>query len=132
MSLISALKQKAAALKKELSALYYAYRHPRTGIAPRIIILITLGYALSPVDLIPDFIPILGYLDDLVIIPLLITLSIRLIPPVVMKECREKAEASPVIFSKNWKCAAAIIILWGFILFFIIRSIINAAHNRSV
>ncbi len=125
MSIASSLKRKAAGLKKELSALYYAYRHPRTGIAPRLIILFTLGYALSPVDLIPDFIPILGYLDDIIIIPLLITLSIRLIPTDVMKECRRKSEEKPVTLKKNWKFAAVIITIWICIIFIIMRLIIN-------
>lgn len=125
MSIITSLKQKAAVLKKELSALYYAYRHPQTGLAPRLIILFTLGYALSPVDLIPDFIPVIGYLDDLVIIPLLITVSIRLIPPDVMEECRRNAAEHPVTMKKNWKFAAMFIIIWACILLIITKTIID-------
>ncbi|HOT43459.1 MAG TPA: DUF1232 domain-containing protein [Spirochaetota bacterium] len=124
MSLASSLKQKAAALKKELSALYYAYRHPRTGMAPRLIILFTLGYALSPLDLIPDFIPVIGHLDDLIIIPLLISLSVRLIPPEVMIECREKAATNPATLKKDWKFAAGIIFVWVCIIIIIIRNVI--------
>ncbi len=124
MSLISSLKQKAADLKIELSALYYACRHPRTGISPRLVILFTLGYALSPVDLIPDFIPVIGHLDDLIIIPMLIALSIRLIPPDVMTECRRKAEENPVTLKKNWEFAAPMITIWICVIFMIMRSII--------
>ena len=124
MSLISALKQKAAALKKELSALYYAYRHPHTGLAPRLVILLTIGYAMSPVDLIPDFIPIIGHLDDLIIIPLLISLSVRLIPADVMEECRRMAEKKPVTLKKNWIFTAGIISLWTCIMVIIIRYLI--------
>ena len=125
MHLISALKQKASALRKELVALYYAYQHPRTGMAPRVVILFTLGYALSPIDLIPDFIPDLGYLDDLIIIPLLICLSVRMIPAEVMRECRQQAVENPVTLKKNWKFGAVIIILWLSILLVLSRSIIT-------
>ncbi|MBP7736346.1 MAG: DUF1232 domain-containing protein [Spirochaetes bacterium] len=123
MSLTSSLKRKAAALKKELSAIYYAYQHPRTGLAPRLIILFTLGYAMSPVDLVPDFIPVIGYLDDLIIIPLLIALSVRLIPADVMEECRRKAGERPVTLKKNWKFAAVIILLWIIIILIIARKV---------
>ena len=67
------LKERAKKLKLELTAVYYAYRDPGINLLPKLIIIITLGYALSPIDLIPDFIPILGYLDDLILLPALIT-----------------------------------------------------------
>ncbi|HEQ72335.1 MAG TPA: DUF1232 domain-containing protein, partial [Spirochaetia bacterium] len=70
--MITHLHLHARKLEKEIFTIYYAYRNPKTRLLPKLIILITLGYALSPVDLIPDFIPILGYLDDLILIPALI------------------------------------------------------------
>ena len=70
-------------------------------------------YALSPIDLIPDFIPILGYLDDLVIVPLGIWLAIRLIPPFVLEELRQAALARYQQRPKNWVGAAIILVLWG-------------------
>lgn len=110
------LKKKARALKRELTVLYYAYRHPGTGVLPKVLILVTLGYSLSPIDLIPDFIPVLGYLDDLLIVPLLIALSIRLIPGEVLKECRQKALSQPLRLKKNWFFAAVFIVVWAALL----------------
>jgi len=100
LKLLEKLKIKVKNLKKEITALYYAYQHPKTSVLPKIIILFTLGYALSPIDLIPDFIPILGYLDDLLILPVLITLSIKLIPQEIMEESKEKAENQPLQLKK--------------------------------
>ena len=80
------LKERAKALKAELLALHYACADPRTSWAPKAIILFALAYALSPIDLIPDFIPVLGVLDDLIIVPGLIALAIRLLPAEVLSE----------------------------------------------
>lgn len=74
------LSERARALKTELTALWYASQDPRLPLRAKAAIALTLAYALSPIDLIPDFIPVLGYLDDLILVPALITLSIRLIP----------------------------------------------------
>jgi uncharacterized membrane protein YkvA (DUF1232 family) len=95
-----------------LTAVYYAYQHPGVGKLPKFIILFTVGYALSPIDLIPDFIPVLGYLDDLIILPALIALSIKLIPNDVMQECRDKAKTSPLELKKNWVFAFLFILIW--------------------
>jgi len=106
------LKLKVKKLKNEIIAIYYAYQHPKTPVLPKIIILFTLGYALSPIDLIPDFIPILGYVDDLLILPVLILLSIKLIPPEIMKESRSKAAVQPLRLKKNWIFAIGFIFIW--------------------
>ena len=87
-------------------------------------IIITVGYALSPIDLIPDFIPILGYLDDLIILPFLIFWSIKLIPKEVMDECKEQAkdlwkDGKP----KKWYYAIPIIVIYILIIFFVLKSI---------
>ena len=84
-------KQAARKLKRETAALYYACRDPRVPWYAKTVALVVVAYALSPIDLIPDFIPILGYLDDLVLVPLGISLALRLIPPVVMEECMHRA-----------------------------------------
>ena len=99
------------ALKKETFALYLACRHPRVPWYAKVLALIVVGYALSPIDLIPDFIPILGYLDDMVLIPLGIMLVIRLIPAEVLAECRGKAEAIVGRATRAGKIAAVVIVL---------------------
>lgn len=117
------LKEKAAKLKREISALYYAYLDKDTPILPKVIIILTIGYAMSPIDLIPDFIPIIGYLDDLLLLPVLITLSIKLIPKNILDKSREKAEQNPLNPGKNWIAATIFIAIWIIILFFIAKNI---------
>lgn len=113
MPLVETLKQRARALKRETFALYLAARHPRTPWPAKLLVAAIVAYALSPVDLIPDFVPVLGYLDDLVLIPLGLALAIRMVPPEVLAECRERAGETlgggkPV----SWGAAAAIAALW--------------------
>lgn len=106
-------KQRAGRLKTETYALYLAYRDPRVPWCARALAAVVVAYAFSPIDLIPDFIPVLGYLDDLILIPLGVLLVLRLIPPEVMAECRaraavELAENKPV----SGIAALIIIALW--------------------
>ena len=112
-------------LKLEISALYYAYRSGKVGLVPKLLLLLTLGYALSPIDLIPDFIPILGYVDDLIILPLLISLSIRFIPRQLMEECRQKARIMPLQLKKNWVFAALFVGVWITVLAVILSTILK-------
>jgi uncharacterized membrane protein YkvA (DUF1232 family) len=91
VSFVERLKRWARRLKVEVHALYLAYRDPRVPWYARVFAAIVVGYAFSPIDLIPDPIPILGYLDDLVLIPLGVALAVRMIPPQVLAECREEA-----------------------------------------
>ena len=122
MSLFSTLKQNAKDLKSEAQVLLIAYRDSRTPLSAKILIGITVGYLLSPIDLIPDFIPVLGLLDDLILVPLLIALSIKLIPPKILEEARETAKSNPQMLKKtNWFFGIVIIILWLIILYFIFR-----------
>jgi len=112
-ALLETWKQKARVLKVEISALYYAYRDPRTPWYARVAAAAVVAYALSPIDLIPDLIPLLGYLDDLILLPLGITLAIRLIPPEIMAEKRAlaretNAREKPV----NYVGALIIIFVW--------------------
>src|SRR5829696_404097 len=86
------LKQRARELKRETYALYLACRDPRVPWYARIVAICIVSYALSPIDLIPDFIPVLGYLDDLILIPLGIALLLKMIPEAVMIDCREQAQ----------------------------------------
>lgn len=112
MRYLDSMKAKAKALKKEIAALYYAYQDPHLSILPRLLILFTLGYALSPIDLIPDFMPILGYLDDLIILPALIALSLKLIPKDIMAASRFRAENEPIRLKDNWVFALVFIMIW--------------------
>jgi uncharacterized membrane protein YkvA (DUF1232 family) len=91
MSPIERLESWARRLKVEVYALYLAYKDPRVPWYARAFAAVVVGYAFSPIDLIPDPIPVLGYLDDLILIPLGVALAIRMIPPRVLAECREEA-----------------------------------------
>lgn len=109
-------KQQAKQLKVEIYAIYLAYKDPRVPLYARIFAACVVGYAFSPIDLIPDPIPILGYLDDLILIPLGITLVLKMIPPEVLAECRDEAQeiirqGKPV----NRIAAAVIIGIWFFL-----------------
>ena len=106
-------KERMRALKKETFALYCACRHPAVPWYAKALALIVVGYALSPIDLIPDFVPVLGYLDDLVLIPLGIMLVIRLIPEEVFAECRRQSEEIVGRTTRLAKIAAGIIVtIW--------------------
>lgn len=90
--MLEKLKQAARRLKAETFALYLAARHPETPWVAKLLVAAIVAYAFSPIDLIPDFIPVIGYLDDLVLLPLGIALAIRLVPPAVLAECRARAD----------------------------------------
>ena len=113
MKAIEAWKQRARQLKVETYAIYLAYKDPRTPWYARIFAACVVGYAFSPVDLIPDPIPVLGYLDDLVLVPLGVTLALKMIPQTVLAECREKAQAAMSQDKPtNWVAAGVIIAIW--------------------
>jgi uncharacterized membrane protein YkvA (DUF1232 family) len=106
-------KERARSLKAQVVALVIAYRDPRTPWAARIVAACVLGYAFSPIDLIPDFIPVLGILDDLILVPLGVALAIRLMPAEVWREAQVAAAnrprgAKPV----NWIAAVVIVAIW--------------------
>ena len=116
-------KQRARKLKSETHALYLAYRHPQTPWYAKAFAGLVIAYALSPIDLVPDFIPIFGHLDDLILVPLGIALAMKMIPTSVMVDCRIQAEIetgegkpanwfSAVIFIMIWLTLAAFFILW--------------------
>ncbi|OQA21124.1 MAG: hypothetical protein BWY63_01367 [Chloroflexi bacterium ADurb.Bin360] len=106
-------RERAQQLQQETYALYLAYRDPRTPWGARIVAALVVGYALSPIDLIPDFIPVLGYLDDLVLVPLGIWLALRLIPAQVMADCRVRARETMTAGQPVSRVAAVVIVaLW--------------------
>lgn len=128
MQFIEKWKQRARRLKVEIYALYLAYRDPRVPWYGRVFAACVVGYAFSPIDLIPDPIPVLGYLDDLVIIPLGVKVALSMIPPEVMIESRVKAQevirqgkpvnrAAAVVIVMIWLLLAALVIAFMLRLF---------------
>jgi len=122
------IKTKARELKKETYALAMAYRHPQTPWYAKVFAAVVVAYAFSPIDLIPDFIPVLGYLDDLILVPLGITLALKMIPDEILEEARARAadefkDGKP----RNWTVGAVIILIWvvfiGMMLYLILRRI---------
>ena len=110
MQLLERLKQHAKRLKAEIFVLYSAARHPETPWYAKLLVAAVVAYAISPIDLIPDFIPVIGYLDDLVIIPLGIALAIKLVPPHVLAECRA-GQQEGVVNGKHASRVAGIVIV---------------------
>lgn len=107
----NALKRWASTLKRDVYAVWLAGRDPRTPTLAKVIAIFTAAYAFSPIDLIPDFIPVLGYLDDMVIVPFGILLVIRLIPGSLLSEFRAKAQQSQPQ-SVSYVAAAVIVAVW--------------------
>ncbi len=121
----SSLAKRASKMKRRLWAIYLAWKDPATPFVARLAIAAAIAYALSPIDLIPDFIPLLGQLDDVIIVPALIALALRLTPPAVAARCRREAwkhlaagdqirspagKAAAFLFALVW-CALALWIL---------------------
>jgi uncharacterized membrane protein YkvA (DUF1232 family) len=119
--LIDRWKVKARQLKVETYALYLAYKDPRVPRHARWFTALVVGYAFSPIDLIPDFIPVLGYVDDLVLVPLGVVLALRMMPGPILAECRLNAEQ---LLSQgkpeNWTAVGVIIGIWVLVLSLII------------
>jgi uncharacterized membrane protein YkvA (DUF1232 family) len=110
---MQSLKQKLKKFKRETYAIYLASKHPDVPWYARALAVCIAAYAFSPIDLIPDVIPIIGFLDDLILVPLGILLVTRMIPPDVLAECRQKSEeAMREKHTKNWIMAAVIISIW--------------------
>jgi uncharacterized membrane protein YkvA (DUF1232 family) len=109
--MLSDLRSRARAVKRDTLALYLAARHRDTPWYAKALAVLIVGYALSPIDLIPDFIPVLGYLDDVILLPAAILVCVRLVPPQVLAECRREAAESFVAGRPVSRTAAAVIIL---------------------
>ena len=124
-SLLAALKQRACHLTAETFALYLAAHDPRTPWYAKLLVAGIVAYAFSPIDLIPDFVPVLGYLDDLILIPMGIALAIKLVPHSVLAECRARAQeaiqdgkpvsrAAGAAIVAVWLVLAALCIVWAY------------------
>jgi uncharacterized membrane protein YkvA (DUF1232 family) len=125
MPVLTEFKQRASRLKAETFALYLVARHPGTPWYAKLFVAGIVAYALSPVDLIPDFVPVLGYLDDLILIPVGIALAVRMVPPSVLAECRARAQevmsqGKPVsriagmVIVVIWIVLAALFAVWAY------------------
>ena len=119
------LREKAKQLKTDIPAVFLALKDKKTPWYAKLLAALTVAYALSPIDLIPDFIPVLGYLDDLIILPSLVALTVKFIPKDVFDAYRKQAQdmwqdRTP----KKWYYAVPIILVWVLIIFLIIKAII--------
>lgn len=123
--MLAELKQRARHLKSETFALYLAAHDPRTPWCAKLLVAGIVAYAFSPIDLIPDFVPVLGYLDDLILIPLGITLAIKMVPHSVLADCRARAQEArqkgkPVsrvagtVIIVIWLLLAVLFAVWAF------------------
>ncbi len=113
-------KQRAKKIKADVYALYFAYRDPRVPWYAKAFAALVVTYAFSPIDLIPDFIPVLGYLDDLLLVPLGVSMAVKMVPPAVMADARRRAaelEGKP----KSWLGAAIIAALWLLALVWVVK-----------
>ena len=112
-SALARARQWARRIKRDTYALYLAVRDPRTPWYAKVVAACVVAYAFSPIDLIPDFIPVLGYLDDVIIVPLGIMLALKLIPAAVMTECRAAADANrPSSKPRNYIGATVVVAIW--------------------
>jgi len=125
MAFLAELKQRARHLKAETFALYLAARDPRTPWYAKLLVAGIVAYAFSPIDLIPDFVPVIGYLDDLILIPAGVALAIKLVPDSVLAECRARAQETmqngkPVsrvagaVIVVIWVALAALCVVWAY------------------
>lgn len=119
------IRERAKKLKSDIPAVFIALKDKSTPLLAKIIAGITVGYALSPVDFVPDFIPVFGYLDDIILLPALVALTIKLIPEEVWLRSKEKAEGlwengKP----QKWYYAIPIIMVWGIAFALIVKAIL--------
>ncbi len=111
MTALAALKERARALKRETYALYLAARDPGTPWYAKAVAVAVVAYAVSPIDLIPDFIPVLGYLDDLILLPAGIALAIKLVPAEVLAECHGRADRALETGAAGGRTAAVVVVV---------------------
>ena len=114
--LTNRIKAWAKSLKRDVMTLWFVLKHPQAPWYARALAALLTAYALSPIDLIPDFIPVLGYLDDLIIVPVGIWLLLKIIPSQVLDECRNQADewfSQDKQKPRSWVGLALILSLWG-------------------
>ncbi len=123
-SIVMGWKEHAEKVKSDIPAVFIALKDPDTPILAKIFAGVTVGYALSPIDLIPDFIPVLGYLDDLIILPVLAAVTIKCIPKEVWRRSKDKAagiwkEGKP----KRWYYAIPIAAIWALLIWLVVKEV---------
>jgi uncharacterized membrane protein YkvA (DUF1232 family) len=120
------LKARAKKLKSDIPAVFIALRKKETPVIAKIFAGITIGYALSPIDFIPDFIPVLGLLDDIILLPILIAITIKFIPEEIFKLCRAESENLwNGVKPKKWYFAIPIILVWIILIFLTIKLVVT-------
>ncbi|MDR1935722.1 MAG: DUF1232 domain-containing protein [Candidatus Accumulibacter sp.] len=115
MSISRSMRAWARRVKRDAAMLWFASRHPGTPLLPKAVCVVAVAYALSPIDLIPDFIPVLGYLDDVIVLPALIWLAARMVPAGVKASSRAAADrwmAGQGAKPRSYAGAAAIVLIW--------------------
>ncbi len=118
------LKERAKQLQKDIPAVLLALKDAETPVAAKVLALLAVGYALSPIDLIPDFIPVIGYLDDIILLPALIALTIKLIPRPVWERCRNEAEAGlQDAGPRKWLFAIPVVTVWLLIIYLVVKAV---------
>lgn len=123
MSILKQIITKLKATKGEVYSLSIAFKNPQTPLIAKIMISLAVGYFLSPIDLIPDFIPVLGVLDDIIVVPALIWIAISLLPPKILLDSRQKAQENPIKLSKNnWTFGIIFILIWISTLFIVFKT----------
>jgi len=128
--IIKQWQARARQLKTDTYALYLACRHPQVPWYAKVLAAGVVGYLVSPIDLIPDFIPVLGYLDDLILVPLGIMLVLKLIPKTVWTECRQEAQKTlRQDMPTNWVAAGFIVAIWILTVVLVIAFIVRV-YNR--
>lgn len=119
------IKERAKQIKKDIPAVYIALKKKETPWYAKLLAVLTVGYALSPIDLIPDFIPVLGYLDDVIVLPFMTAATIKLVPKEIMEQCRiESDQLWKAGKPKKWYYAVPVILIWVLIIALIIKAII--------
>jgi uncharacterized membrane protein YkvA (DUF1232 family) len=127
MITLTSLKQRARDLKQDVFALYLARNDPRIPWYVKAVIVLTVAYAVSPIDLIPDFIPVLGYLDDLIIVPAGIAFAASRIPPGILEEYREQAKTGLTDKAQYRWGWAIVVLIWLIVIVMVLKFVVRPA-----
>lgn len=124
--MVNRLKDRALELRKDAYILYLASKDKRVPWYAKALAASVIAYLLSPIDLIPDFIPVIGYLDDIIIVPAGIALTIKLIPVDVLEDLKRKADTKISWVKSRWITAGIIAVIWLIIIFYLVKAVISA------